>query len=227
MTKNIIEIKNLCKSYPFGKNEKVDVLFDINLSVKEGEFAVIVGPSGSGKSTLINIIGCLDGFNTGSYVLDKENVKKLSSGDLASIRNKKIGFIFQSFNLLPKMTIYSNVELPLIYASVSAKERKIRVEEILKKVGLWERRNHRPNEISGGQKQRTAIARALVTKPSLILADEPTGNLDSLTTNEIMKMMTDLHKEGNTIVLITHESDVAEYGEKVYSIIDGNLKLEN
>ncbi len=224
---NIIEIKDLCKSYPFGKDEKVDVLFDINLKVKKGEFAVIVGPSGSGKSTLINIVGCLDKFEKGSYILDNKNVAVLSASELALIRNKKIGFIFQSFNLLPKMTVYSNVELPLIYGSVPAKERKIKVEKILKKVGLWERREHRPNEISGGQKQRTAIARALVTNPSMILADEPTGNLDSQTTNEIMDMMTELHKEGNTIVLITHELDVAEYGEKIYSIIDGRLSLES
>ncbi|OGJ84188.1 MAG: macrolide ABC transporter ATP-binding protein [Candidatus Raymondbacteria bacterium RifOxyA12_full_50_37] len=218
----VLETKDLCKSYYLG-NDAIQVLFDVNLCVRKGDFSAIMGPSGSGKSTLLNILGCLDTPTSGEYLLNGLPVKTLSQSRLADIRNREIGFVFQNFNLLPKLDVFSNVELPLIYGNVSKKERHALVEESLKSLGLWERRHHRPNEISGGQKQRAAIARALVKKPCIILADEPTGNLDSVTTHEILELFKELNARGNTILVITHESEVAGTTNKVFHIRDGRL----
>jgi putative ABC transport system ATP-binding protein len=218
----LVILKGIYKSYHLGK-QTVPVLFDVNLEIPGNTFAVIQGPSGSGKSTLLNILGCIDRPDRGEYLLEGRAVTELASTRIARIRNEKIGFVFQNFNLLPRMTLFNNVQLPLIYSDMGGKERKIRVREALEKVGLWDRRDHRPNEISGGQRQRAAIARALVTRPSLILADEPTGNLDSATTREVMEVFTRLHNEGNTIVLITHETDVAAYGQSCFKLVDGRL----
>ncbi len=222
MYENIIEISELNKTYPFGK-ESIRVLFDIHFTVKSGEFVVIMGPSGSGKTTLLNIIGCLDQPTTGSYRLREKEVSQLSEIELSQVRNQDIGFIFQSFNLLSRLNIFQNVELPLIYGNVPKAERVKRVQRYLQKLDLVHRHHHRPNEISGGQKQRVAIARALVTNPALLLADEPTGNLDSTTSGDIMKIFQTLHQEGHTIVMITHEQDIAAYAQKIYSLRDGRL----
>lgn len=221
----VLETRNLCKSYHLGK-EPVPVLFDVNMKVERGEFVAIMGPSGSGKSTLLNIIGCLDTPSSGEYLLGGTNVSLFSQEELAEVRNRRIGFVFQNFNLLPKLTITRNVELPLIYGNVPKGERKDLVEQSLTRLGLWERRQHRPNEISGGQKQRVALARALVKKPSMILADEPTGNLDSSTTAEIMALLKELNREGNTILVITHEQDVADQAQRVLHLLDGRLNTQ-
>ncbi|MBD3319578.1 MAG: ATP-binding cassette domain-containing protein [Chitinivibrionales bacterium] len=218
----IIQTKNLCKSYYLGR-QSVDVLFDISFSVDSGEYVAIMGHSGAGKSTLLNILGCLDIPGTGEYCFSGQNISSLSESRLADIRNGRIGFIFQNFNLLPKLDVYGNVELPLIYGNVSRRERVEKIETVLKKTGLWERRKHKPNEISGGQKQRVAIARALVKNPALILADEPTGNLDSQTTAEIMNVLDEIHGEGNTIVVITHENDVAARAKRIVRLVDGKI----
>ena len=222
-TPPVIDLRAVSKSYRMGK-ERIPVLHDISLTVRSGEFAVIMGPSGSGKSTLLNILGCLDLPDSGVYLLDGVQVKDLSSRHVAHLRNLKIGFVFQNFNLFPRMNVFQNAQLPLIYSDLGPKDRKARVESLLKKVGLWERRTHLPSEISGGQKQRTAIARALSNRPSLILADEPTGNLDSATTREIMGLFALLHQEGHTVVLITHEKDVAAYGQTLYTLVDGKME---
>ena len=219
----MIELKNVSKIYTIGN----DVLYALNnasLKINQGEFVSIIGPSGSGKSTMMNIIGCLDMADQGEYILDGISIKEYSENQLAHIRNEKIGFIFQNFNLLPKLTAEENVELPLVYQKVPAAERKQRVEEALKQVELYNRRNHKPTELSGGQQQRVAIARAIVTKPTLFLADEPTGNLDSNTGHEIMKLFHSLHQKGNTIVLITHDNQVADEAERKIFIRDGNVK---
>ena len=219
----MIELKNVSKIYTIGD----DVLYALNnasLKINQGEFVSIIGPSGSGKSTMMNIIGCLDIADQGEYILDGIPIKEYSENQLAHIRNEKIGFIFQNFNLLPKLTAEENVELPLIYQKVPAAERKQRVEEALKQVELYNRRKHKPTELSGGQQQRVAIARAIVTKPTLFLADEPTGNLDSNTGHEIMKLFHSLHEKGNTIVLITHDNQVADEAERKIFIRDGNVK---
>lgn len=221
----ILQTTNLCKSYYLGK-ETLQVLFDVNLTVHMGDFVAIMGPSGSGKSTLLNILGCLDTPTSGDYFLNTKSIKGLSQSRLADIRNHDIGFVFQNFNLLPKLNLTANVELPLIYGNVPGEKRKQLVESTLKQLGLWERRNHRPNEISGGQKQRTALARALVKKPSIILADEPTGNLDSTTTQEILNLLHQLHEQGNTILVITHELEVARRAGKIYHLRDGVLSEE-
>jgi putative ABC transport system ATP-binding protein len=221
----IIQTKNLCKSYFLGK-EPLQVLFDVNLDVRKGDFTSIMGPSGSGKSTLLNILGCLDTGSRGEYLLNGEDVSHLSQSRLADIRNRELGFVFQNFNLLPKLDVQGNVELPLIYGNITGKKRKSLVEESLRHLGLWERRHHHPNEISGGQKQRVAIARALVKKPSIILADEPTGNLDSATTAEMLDLLKRLNHEGNTILIITHEQDVAKATSRTYKLIDGRLTRE-
>ena len=221
----ILQTTNLCKSYYLGK-ETLQVLFDVNLTVHMGDFVAIMGPSGSGKSTLLNILGCLDTPTSGDYFLNTKSIKGLSQSRLADIRNHDIGFVFQNFNLLPKLNLTANVELPLIYGNVPGEKRKQLVESTLKQLGLWERRNHRPNEISGGQKQRTALARALVKKPSIILADEPTGNLDSTTTQEILNLLYQLHEQGNTILVITHELEVARRAGKIYHLRDGVLSEE-
>jgi putative ABC transport system ATP-binding protein len=218
----VIQTVSLHKSYYLGK-ETIPVLHDINLTIERGGYFAIMGPSGSGKSTLLNILGCLDTPTTGEYRINGQPVGDYSQNQLALLRNREIGFIFQNFNLLPKLDITGNVELPLIYGNVGKKERMRRIEAILKRLGLWERRRHRPNEISGGQKQRVAIARALIKNPSLILADEPTGNLDSTTSAEIMHLIQELHAEGNTILLITHEADIAAFAPHSIKLRDGRV----
>ncbi|HPD00801.1 MAG TPA: ABC transporter ATP-binding protein [Acetivibrio sp.] len=221
----IIDIKNLDKVYKTGKIE-VSALKKVNLTVEKGELLSVMGPSGSGKSTLMNILGCLDRATSGSYILDGMEISKLNEVELARIRNLKIGFVFQSFNLLPKMTALKNVELPMVYARISAKERKKRAEYALERVGLKDRMHHKPNEMSGGQKQRVAIARALVNDPAIILADEPTGNLDSFSGEEIMAVFQGLNREGVTIVLVTHEPDIAQHTNRIVSFRDGRLMTD-
>ena len=219
----MIELKDVSKIYHMG-DEEVRALDHASLEIDEGEFVSIVGPSGSGKSTMMNIIGCLDTADEGEYVLDGMAIDDYTENQLAKIRNRKIGFIFQNFNLLPKLTATENVELPLIYQKVPSAERKERVREALEKVQLGHRMDHRPTELSGGQQQRVAIARALVTRPSLFLADEPTGNLDTGTSGDIMKLFHELHEEGNTIVLITHNDEIADEAERKISIRDGQVR---
>lgn len=219
----MIELRQVSKVYQIGE-DTVHALDKANLKINDGEFVSIIGPSGSGKSTMMNIIGCLDMADEGEYILDNVSIREYTENELAKIRNKKIGFIFQNFNLLPRLTAEENVELPLIYQKVPAAERKERVREALEQVELYNRRKHRPVELSGGQQQRVAIARALVTKPTLFLADEPTGNLDSATGREIMKLFHKLHEEGNTIVLITHDNNVADEAERKIYIKDGKVQ---
>ena len=218
----MIDIKDLCKVYLVG-DERVRALDHATLHIYPKEFVGIIGPSGSGKSTLMNIIGCLDVADAGSYYLDGLPIEAYSENELARIRNHKIGFVFQSFNLIPKLTAEENVELPLIYQNVKRSERQKRVQQALEMVGLTKRGKHLPTELSGGQQQRVAIARALVTNPCLILADEPTGNLDSKTSWEIMEIFHALHKQGNTIVLITHDNDVAKQASRAVHILDGRI----
>ncbi|MCC6094921.1 MAG: ABC transporter ATP-binding protein [Eubacterium sp.] len=220
----MIRLDHVSKIYHMGE-EKVMALDDVSLSIEDGEFVSIIGPSGSGKSTMMNIIGCLDTADEGSYILDDQPIETYSERQLARIRNRKIGFIFQNFNLLPRLTAEENVELPLIYQHVPAGERRERVEEALEQVGLSHRRKHHPSEMSGGQQQRVAIARALVTHPSLFLADEPSGNLDTATGDEIMELFHKLHSEGNTIVLITHNDKIAEEAQRKVRIQDGRLSV--
>ncbi len=219
----IIRLQDVCKLYRIG-GEEVHALDRACLRIQQGEFVGIVGPSGSGKSTLMNIIGCLDVADSGEYWLDGQAIERYSEGELARIRNRKIGFVFQSFNLLPKMSAEENVELPLIYQGVRAAERRRRVAEALERVELGARARHKPFELSGGQQQRVAVARALVTRPSLLLADEPTGNLDSRTGAEIMRLFGELHAAGNTIVLITHDENVARQAERRVHILDGHVE---
>jgi len=221
----IISMKNLGKTYKNGQIE-VEALRNANINIKKEEFVAIMGPSGSGKSTLMNIIGCLDKSTVGEYWLDGINISTLNEVELAKIRNLKIGFVFQSFNLLPRITALQNVELPMIYAGISSKERRKKAMSALERVGLEERVQHKPNEMSGGQKQRVAIARALVNSPAIILADEPTGNLDSTSSEEIMSVFQDLNKEGVTIVLVTHEPDIAEHTKRILRFRDGFLKSD-
>ena len=219
----IIRLQDVCKLYRIG-GEEVRALDRACLRIQQGEFVGIVGPSGSGKSTLMNIIGCLDVADSGEYWLDGQAIERYSEGELARIRNRKIGFVFQSFNLLPKMSAEENVELPLIYRGVRAAERRRRVAEALERVELGARARHKPFELSGGQQQRVAVARALVTRPSLLLADEPTGNLDSKTGAEIMRLFGELHAAGNTIVLITHDENVARQAQRRVHILDGHVE---
>jgi putative ABC transport system ATP-binding protein len=222
----IIQIEDLTKIYSVGEIE-VKALRGVSLRVEKGEFISIMGASGSGKSTLMNVLGCLDSPTSGVYLLDGKDVSKLAGGSLAKARNKQIGFVFQSFNLLPKLSAAANVELPMIYAGVGAKTRKRRTYAALAKVGLENRMNHKPNELSGGQKQRVAIARALVNDPSIILADEPTGNLDSKSGNEIMEIFRELNAEGATIVMVTHESSIARQTERILSFKDGRIENDS
>ncbi len=218
----MIELYNISKIYKIGDNE-VYALNGVTLKIQKNEFVAILGPSGSGKSTLMNIIGCLDTPTSGSYILDGNEVSKLSDNQLAEIRNSKIGFVFQQFNLIPQLTALENVELPLIYQGVSASKRHKLAKEALEKVGLGDRLHHRPRQLSGGQQQRVAIARALVTSPSIILADEPTGNLDSKSGSEIMQIFKQLHSQGSTIVLITHDNNIASQAKRIVRIHDGQI----
>lgn len=221
----IIRMDDVGKIYRNSKIE-VEALKNVNLSIEKGEFISIMGPSGSGKSTLMNLIGCLDRATSGFYELDGVRIEILDDVELAKIRNLKIGFVFQSFNLLPRITAFQNVELPMIYAGIGKKERKQRAVEALDRVSLEPRMNHKPNEMSGGQKQRVAIARALVNNPAIILADEPTGNLDTASGEEIMSVFQDLNKEGVTIVLVTHEPDIAQHTKRIVSFRDGMLRTD-
>ena len=222
----MIDLKNIYKIYKLGENEVFE-LNDVSLHIDRHEFVSIIGPSGSGKSTLMNILGCLDVPTKGTYTLDGKLVAGKTDDELAEIRNNMIGFVFQGFNLLPKLSAIENVELPLIYKNVPAAERRKLAKEALEKVGLGERINHKPTELSGGQQQRVAIARALVTNPPIILGDEPTGNLDSKVGKEVMDIFNDLHAQGNTIILITHDSDVAAQAKRVVRIQDGKLYEES
>jgi len=221
----IVEIKNLNKEYTLG-GETVKALDNVSFSINKGDFIAIIGPSGSGKSTLMNMIGCLDTPDSGEYFLDGQNVFQLKSKQLADVRNHKIGFIFQSFNLLTKQSAFENVELPLIYRGLNSKERKEVALTALQKVGLMERAGHKPTELSGGQQQRVAIARALAGNPPILLADEPTGALDSKTGIEVMKLIKDLNKQGHTIILITHDLEIAKQAKRVIRIQDGRLREE-
>lgn len=218
----LLQLTDICKDYAQGK-QPVRVLKNINLTVERGEYLAIMGPSGSGKTTLMNLIGCLDVPTSGTYILDGKDLKDMTDDDLADIRNRHIGFVFQSFHLLPKMTALDNVALPLLYANVPLQERRARAAEALKSVGLGERMNFLPNQLSGGQCQRVAIARAMVTKPDLLLADEPTGALDSKSGNQIMDIFRNLSEEGMTIIMITHEQSIADCANKTYRILDGEL----
>mgnify|MGYP002771080640 CR=1 FL=1 len=218
----MITLKNIRKTYLVG-NEEVHALDGVSLEIAEHEFVAIIGSSGSGKSTMMNIIGCLDVADGGEYFIDGQNVSQLSEKELGKMRNHKIGFIFQQFNLIAKLDAYENVELPLIYQGVGARERKERVTSALEKVGLSERMHHRPNQLSGGQQQRVAVARALVTRPTLILADEPTGNLDSKSSHDIMKLLHELHSQGNTIILITHDNEIAQEAPRQVKLLDGKI----
>ena len=218
----LISLKNIFKIYNVG-GEEVRALDGIDLDILENEYLAIMGPSGSGKSTLMNMIGCLDTPTSGIYEFEGEMVQVMDDSQLASIRNRKIGFVFQTFNLLPKATAQHNVEIPLVYANIQKKDRTQMATDALESVGLADRLHHKPNELSGGQRQRVAIARALVNKPSIILADEPTGNLDSKSGSEIMTILDDLHKNGNTIILVTHEDDVAQHAHRIIRLFDGKI----
>jgi putative ABC transport system ATP-binding protein len=221
----LIETRDLWKTYVMG-SEEIHALRGVSLQIERGEYVAIMGPSGSGKSTLMNLIGCLDTPSRGSYLLNEKEVASMNDDELARIRNQEIGFVFQTFNLLPRATALHNVELPLIYAGIPSRERQDKARQALEKVELMSRATHRPNELSGGQRQRVAIARALVNDPAILLADEPTGNLDSKTGNEIMGVFERLHAAGNTIVLVTHEAEIAAYAHRVISIRDGQVERD-
>ena len=221
----IIEVKKLARHFIVG-SELIKAIKEINLSIQRNEFVALMGQSGSGKSTLMNILGCLDTPTDGEYTLNNYQVSQLRDNDLADIRNKEIGFVFQTFNLLPRSTALENVKLPLVYAGVSKEDREKRALIALEKVGLADRVNHRPNELSGGQRQRVAVARALVNNPSIILADEPTGNLDSATSFEIMALFQEIHKNGNTVIIVTHEEDIAQYAHRIVRLKDGEVESD-
>jgi len=222
---NILMMNGITKVYRMGTEEQV-VLKQIDLYVKKGDFLAVLGPSGSGKSTLMNIIGCLDSPTSGNYVLSSKQINELKENELAVIRNKEIGFVFQQFQLLPRLSALQNVELPLVYAGIKEKERKMRAKDILSKVGLEDKLHHRPNQLSGGQQQRVAIARALVTEPSVLLADEPTGALDQKTGKQIMELFREINNEGKTIVMITHDQEIAKQANRIVHILDGQLREE-
>ena len=222
----IIHLENIRKSYYLGKNE-LQVLKGISLDIFKNEYVALMGPSGSGKSTLMNLLGCLDTASAGKYVLNGKDVSRMPDNDLAEVRNKEIGFVFQQFNLLARLTAAENVALPLVYAGIGKKERNDRAMEVLKKVKLDDRSHHKPNELSGGQAQRVAIARALINNPSIILADEPTGNLDSRTSYEIMEIMEKIHNDGNTVILVTHEEDISLYAHRIIRLRDGEVESDH
>ena len=226
MAKAIIEIKGITRDFPLG-SEIVKVLKGIDLTINKGEYVALMGPSGSGKSTLMNLLGCLDTPTSGSYILNGKDVSKMPDDELAEIRNKEIGFVFQTFNLLPRTTALDNVALPMVYAGYKKPERNTRATEVLTQVGLADRMDHKPNQLSGGQRQRVAVARALVNRPSIILADEPTGNLDSKTSVEIMGLFNEIHANGNTVILVTHEEDIAAYAHRVIRLRDGIIESDN
>ena len=221
----VIQIENLTRVYQMGETE-VRALAGVSLEVKRNEYIAIMGPSGSGKSTLMNMIGCLDTPSSGEYILNGNRVSQMNDSDLAEVRNREIGFVFQTFNLLPRTSCLANVELPLIYAGVKASDRKERALDVLDKVGLGDRVDHKPNELSGGQRQRVAIARALVNSPSILLADEPTGNLDTKTGDEIMLLFEELYRAGNTIILVTHENEIAVYARRIVRLRDGLVEKD-
>ena len=221
----IIHLENIRKSYFMGK-QAISVLKGIDLDIMKNEYVALMGPSGSGKSTLMNILGCLDSPTAGTYILNGHDVSKMADDDLATVRNKEIGFVFQQFNLLPRLSALENVALPLVYAGISKKLRNEMAMDVVQKVGLEDRSHHKPNELSGGQCQRVAIARALVNNPSIILADEPTGNLDSKTSVEIMDIFGKIHDGGNTVVLVTHEEDIANYAKRVIRLRDGVIETD-
>ena len=221
----LIRLENIVRNFFLGQ-QIVKVLKDISLTIERNEYVALMGPSGSGKSTLMNLLGCLDTPTSGKYWLNGRDISQMVDNDLAEIRNKEIGFVFQTFNLLPRSTALENVSLPLVYAGYNATDRKKRAEEVLEQVGLADRMDHRPNQLSGGQRQRVAVARALVNKPSIILADEPTGNLDTKTSLEIMKLLEDIHKAGNTVILVTHEEDIAEHAERIIRLRDGMVESD-
>ena len=221
-TDAILQLRGITRDFKLG-SQVVHVLKGIDLNIAKNEYVALMGPSGSGKSTLMNLLGCLDTPTSGSYELNGTDVSSLNDNALAEIRNSEIGFVFQTFNLLPRSTALENVALPLVYAGLSKEERLARAAEVLDQVGLADRMDHRPNQLSGGQRQRVAVARALVNKPALILADEPTGNLDSKTSLEIMKLFDEIQAAGNTVVLVTHEEDIAQYAKRVIRLVDGNI----
>lgn len=223
--KEIIRIEGLTKFYQIGQ-ETIKALNGVDLSIRQNEYVALMGPSGSGKSTIMNIIGCLDTPTSGTYFLNGPNVAQLEDSELAEIRNREIGFVFQTFNLLPKYTALENVALPLVYAGVPKEERLMRATKALEQVGLGQRMQHRPNELSGGQRQRVAVARALVNNPSIILADEPTGNLDTKTSHEIMALIDEIHRHGNTIIIVTHEEDIARMAHRIVRMRDGVIESD-
>lgn len=223
--KPVIKIRNITRNFPLG-NDVVKVLKGIDLDIERGEYVALMGPSGSGKSTLMNLLGCLDTPTSGVYELNGKNVSNMTDDELAEIRNKEIGFVFQTFNLLPRTTALENVALPMIYAGYSKKDRLERAKEVLMSVGLGDRMDHKPNQLSGGQRQRVAVGRALVNNPSIILADEPTGNLDSKTSVEIMNLFNKIHEAGNTVILVTHEEEIAENAHRIIRLRDGMIESD-
>jgi putative ABC transport system ATP-binding protein len=226
VSESIISLSNIAREYLVG-TEHIYALRNITLEIYKNDYVALMGPSGSGKSTLMNVIGCLDTPSAGEYILNSKSVARMSDDELAEVRNKDIGFVFQTFNLLPRQTALENVMLPLVYAGVPKAMRKQKAEHALEQVGLKDRMHHRPNELSGGQRQRVAIARALVNNPAIILADEPTGNLDSKTSVEIMALFEDIHKAGNTIIVVTHEEDIAQYAHRIVRIKDGTVERDS
>ncbi|MFO7719707.1 MAG: ABC transporter ATP-binding protein [Gillisia sp.] len=221
----VIELRNITRDFPLG-HEIIKVLKGIDLDIERGEYVAFMGPSGSGKSTLMNLLGCLDTPTSGSYILNGNDVSKMSDDQLAEIRNKEIGFVFQTFNLLPRTTALENVALPMVYAGASKSARTERAKEVLANVGLADRMDHKPNQLSGGQRQRVAVGRALVNKPSIILADEPTGNLDSITSLEIMHLFDEIHAAGNTVIVVTHEEEVAMHAHRIIRLRDGVIESD-
>ena len=223
--KEIIRLEDICRIYRVGSQE-VRALDGVSLSVYKNEYVAIMGPSGSGKSTLMNILGCLDSPDSGRYILNGTDVSEMDDGEMADVRNREIGFVFQSFNLLPRYNALENVALPMVYAGVPAGERRVKAAQALRSVGLEDRMDHRPNELSGGQRQRVALARALINNPSIILADEPTGNLDTHTSVEIMRLFDEIYRNGNTVIVVTHEEDIAAYAHRVIRLRDGRVESD-